>query len=334
MTPSRKLFSLLVVTVIAVSTLSLIPGNSTAQDGPVIVTTDKDVYAVGDTVHITVTVVGPIHASFSSTCQCYFVVEDLSGNVVYDLRHHVGWFQILTSLHLGPGATKDFNFTWNQKDDVGNQVPANAGYVIWGYVAGWNPMDEPVAEGYGLVSIGEQVVFALALAEGWNLVSVPLIAHGYNANTLGLTPGDMVVGWNSSTQSYDRLYVVGLSPDSANFPIELSTGYWVYSGTDKILSLSGSAPAGRQCREIDVPATGGWVIIGLNTLNSTWRASMIPDMYSGGDIIPITTVVGFDPITGQYRAYFRGFPITDFTLVPGNGYWCWCTASGTLCYDS
>src|SRR4030065_1875432 len=201
LTPSRKLFSLLVVTVIAVSTLSLIPGNSTAQDGPVIVTTDKDVYAVGDTVHITVTVVGPIHASFSSTCQCYFVVEDLSGNVVYDLRHHVGWFQTLTSLHLGPGATKDFNFTWNQKDDVGNQVPANAGYVIWGYVAGWNPMDEPVAEGAGLVSIGEQGVFALAPAEGWNLVSVPLIAHGYSANTLGLTPGDMVVGWNSSTQS-------------------------------------------------------------------------------------------------------------------------------------
>lgn len=144
MAASTKIYSIASVLAIAFSSLALVAGNSSAQDdNPVQVTTDKDVYAPGETVRINVTVVGPLFASFSSTCQCFFVIKDPLGNVVYDLRYHYYWQQIPTSLSAPP--PKSYLFTWDQSDDAGNRFAAQGSYDVWGYVAGYDPMDPPVA---------------------------------------------------------------------------------------------------------------------------------------------------------------------------------------------
>jgi hypothetical protein len=172
--------------------------------------------------------------------------------------------------------------------------------------------------------------FDLVLAKGWNLVTVPLVGYGYKASTLGLLNGDVVSGWNSSTLAYDKNYIVGSSPARNDFLIAESTGYWIYANAVETLSLLGSVPTTPQTRTITVPAvTGGWVIVGFNSLNTTRHASNIPAMYSGG---VINTVAGYNTTSGLYNVY-TGIPRTDFWLVPGQAYWCWCTASGVLTYN-
>ncbi|MEM4277456.1 MAG: hypothetical protein QXQ13_08265, partial [Thermoplasmata archaeon] len=66
---------------------------------------------------------------------------------------------------------------------------------------------------------------------------------------------------------------------------------------------------------------------GFNSLNTTWKASDLPGMYTDG---AISTVAAYR--NGKYVQYVKGVPATDFTLVPGEGYWALCTQSGTLTY--
>lgn len=181
---------------------------------------------------------------------------------------------------------------------------------------------------YSLVAPPAQ--FDLVLAEGWNLVSIPLVDHAYWANTLGLLTGDVVSGWNSSSATYDKNFIVNMSPPRNDFAIEESTGYWVYTGVEEILHLSGSIPTATQTRDITVPSGGGWVIVGFAGLNTTRHASDVPGMYSGG---VVSTVAGYNTTTGTYDVYITSIPRTDFLLVLGQAYWCYCSASGTMTYD-
>ncbi|RDE13890.1 MAG: hypothetical protein C4K47_05325 [Candidatus Thorarchaeota archaeon] len=174
--------------------------------------------------------------------------------------------------------------------------------------------------------------FYLNLSEGWNLVAVPVVASGHRASTLGLDTGDVVCGWNSATGAY-RMYIVGISPSVMDFSIVPSTGYWIYvqSGTET-LTLEGVLPSTPQTRTVAVPAGGGWALIGFNSLDTAKHASDIPAMYSvaGG----VKMVVSWDSATKAYRSWISTIPtMNNFLLVPGQGYWIYCSASGVLTYN-
>lgn len=169
----------------------------------------------------------------------------------------------------------------------------------------------------------------LPLVAGWNFVTIPQF-NSYKASTLGLQVSDVVAGWNPATQVYDKNFIVGISPPPLDFTIEPSTGYWVYAGTAETLHLLGSVPTVDQSRTITVPAGGGWAIIGFNSLKTTWHASNIPAMCSGGGTI--STVADYDPVSMTYKTYIAGVPPTDYLLVPGHAYWAYCTGSLTLTY--
>ncbi|MEM4276714.1 MAG: hypothetical protein QXQ13_04415 [Thermoplasmata archaeon] len=170
--------------------------------------------------------------------------------------------------------------------------------------------------------------FVLQLKAGWNLVTVPPVGYGYKASTLGLNTGDTVARWDPATQKYDKTYIVNVTPPSlTDFDILPSTGYWIYVAKDTTLVLKGTIPTTQQSRTITVPSGGGWAIIGFNSLNTTWKASYIPGWYTDG---AISTVAAYR--NGKYVQYVKGVPATDFTLVPGEGYWVFCQKSGTLTY--
>ncbi|MEM2892380.1 MAG: PKD domain-containing protein [Thermoplasmata archaeon] len=172
--------------------------------------------------------------------------------------------------------------------------------------------------------------FSLALKPGWNLVSVPLLNYGYKASTLGLSTGDMIARWDSATQRYDKTHVVNVTPPAlTDFDIMPGTGYWVYVAKDTSLLLKGAIPTGRQSHDITVPSGGGWAIVGFNTLSSAYHASDVPSMYTNGGI---STVVAYR--NGKYVQYIKGMPVTDFSILPGEGYWVYCQWSGTLSYLS
>jgi PKD repeat protein len=169
--------------------------------------------------------------------------------------------------------------------------------------------------------------FVLHLISGWNFVTIPPILNGYRASNIGLLTGDSVCDFNPTMKRY-RSYVVG-GPPPTDFVIAGSTGYWIHTSSAETLYLYGTIPTTPQSRTIILPPSGGWFIVGFNSLNTTMKASNIPAMYSGGSIVAVTgyTVPGYHPCT-----YVWGLPPSDFALVPGRAYWCYATASGTLSY--
>jgi ABC-type transport system substrate-binding protein len=170
----------------------------------------------------------------------------------------------------------------------------------------------------------------LILTKGWNFVTIPPLGYGYKASTLGLNKSDVVCGWNPATGTYDKNYIVGVSPPPLDFTLAPSMGYWVYASLNETIYLYGTVPTTTQTRTVNFLHGSGWVIIGFNSLNTTRKASNIPPMYSGGSI---TTIASFDNVNKTYKSYIVGGPPpTNFPLVPGQAYWCYCTANGTLTY--
>jgi len=180
-----------------------------------------------------------------------------------------------------------------------------------------------------------QPTFDVALVPGWNIVSAPTVGFSYKASSLlGLETGDIVVGWNSTRQSYDQVYVIGVSYPFKDFKIAEGTGYWIYSygSGSKTLYLEGSDPNGTQTRSVTVPAAGGWFMFGLASLRTTYKASDVPTWYTGGNVL---VVAAFQPPYGPYIVWTPiSAPFKDFFLVPGQAYWVFVSASGTLSYTA
>jgi ABC-type transport system substrate-binding protein/PKD repeat protein len=172
-------------------------------------------------------------------------------------------------------------------------------------------------------------VFDLQLAAGWNSVSVPYVGYGYKASTLGLMVGDVVSGYNPATKAYDKNFIVGVSPLPLDFAIAPGVGYWIHAATGETLHLRGMIPSTQQTISVNVPTSGGWFILALNSLKTTFKASNVPGMCVGGSI---STVAAFNSTTGVYKTYITGVPPTDYALMPGQAYWCYVAAgtSGTI----
>jgi hypothetical protein len=170
----------------------------------------------------------------------------------------------------------------------------------------------------------------VVLVPGWNLVSVPRLGAAYKAGSLGLATNDVVVGYGSATQSYNRSFTVGVSPPFKNFWLLPSEGYWIFSVAGETLYMKGTVPAGTQTMSVTVPSGGGWFLFGLASLKTTFKASNTPAMYVGG---AVGVVAAYDPVTKTYKTWTPGSPpFKDFALMPGSAYWIYVSASGTISY--
>jgi hypothetical protein len=176
-----------------------------------------------------------------------------------------------------------------------------------------------------------QAEFVLSLSTGWNFVTVPRMGWGYSADTLpGLMTGDLIAGWNYVTQKYDKLFIKGITPPSADFPIDPSTGYWIQVGGPRTLHLYGAVPTTSQIRQIDgLPVAGGWVGFACNSVSTTRLASEIASSYSA----TVVLVAWFNPATQKYMSYIVGVPPSDFVVPAGQAVWVQCTVDGTFTYD-
>jgi ABC-type transport system substrate-binding protein len=170
--------------------------------------------------------------------------------------------------------------------------------------------------------------FEMNLITGWNLVTVPLVDHSYRASTLGLSVGDVVAGYNPSTKSYDKMYYVGISPSIYDFDIEPCLGYWVSVASSKTLTLSGYQASGMVYTFVNVPAGGGWAILGVPSLDTGLMASDVAAMYEGD----ISAVAAFNAVTKTYQTYYPAIPPTDFVVAPGSGMWLMCLTGEWFTY--
>jgi hypothetical protein len=198
--------------------------------------------------------------------------------------------------------------------------------VIGAYSYNNGEDDEGRAYVYSGFSSQQPVEFTINLVAGWNLVSVPLVSHGYKASTLGLPAGSQAISWDPPFEIY-KTHIVGLPLN--DFDILPSTGYWIYVSTAKTLTLSGMAPTAEQSKAIMVPAGGGWVLVGMCSMNTGWKAADLASMFTGSSL---TTVVMWNAAAQSYTTYIVGLPLNNFSLVPGQGYWIYVSGSGTLTY--
>jgi fibrillarin-like rRNA methylase len=183
---------------------------------------------------------------------------------------------------------------------------------------------------YGYGEAPPVITFDLVLVLGWNFVSIPLVDHGYKASTLGLVSGEVLAAFDPATGTY-KTWTPG-SPAFKDFHLISGVGYWIYCGSARTIVLEGYAPSGTQTTSIIVPAGGGWATFGLVSLRTTYKASDMPSWYTGGDL---SVVAAYDPATQTYKTWTPGSPaFKDFSLLPGMGYWIYCSASGTLSYEA
>ena len=166
--------------------------------------------------------------------------------------------------------------------------------------------------------------FMMHLFAGWNLVNIPL-SGDLMASTLGLLPGDEIVRWNSSTQSYDKIYIVGVSPPSQDFPLTANSPYWIFSGTTEDLVIYGSEPP-VSSRWIQVSPGGGWAFIGLSSWHTPGlRAHDVAAMF---DPPTVMMVVRWNAPGRYYQTFIAAIPgLNDFALTIGEGYWVYLSGS-------
>lgn len=186
----------------------------------------------------------------------------------------------------------------------------------------------------GDLSTTVHAYYNLSLSTGWNLVSIPLVDHGYNASTLPLNKLDLVCGWNATKQGYDS-YIVGVTPPTYDFVIEEGTSYWINTQTAKTLQLRGRIPETPQYRAIVIPNPPGpepvpppknWAFIGFAFSDWTGkRASDIPSYFDG----TVDMILRWSKLSQTWKSYVIGVPPSDFPLLPGEGYIIRCS-SGTL----
>ena len=103
-----------------------------------VLSTSSASYAAGQPVPITFTMTNissaPVTLSFPTTCQAFFLVEDVFGAVVYHHGIHLNCFFILTQRTWQPNQSAIYSFSWDQRDDAGQPVPAGASYRIRGFL--------------------------------------------------------------------------------------------------------------------------------------------------------------------------------------------------------
>jgi ABC-type oligopeptide transport system substrate-binding subunit/PKD repeat protein len=250
------------------------------------------------------------------------------------LSNKQGWAGNTTSFtgsatDADPGETATLRYTWNFGDGSALRVAKSPTHVyakagIYTFTLYVN--DLTGIAGHNVSSSKTiSVAFNLALKQGWNLVTVPLVGNGYMASTIpGLVTGDVVASWNSATKDYDHTYIKDLLPD--DFAIEPNAGYWIWVAAAKTIHLYGSLPTDMQIRTIDLSGAG-WIMLGFESLNATRHAGDIVGMYMGSGAI--TMISAYDAVSG-YTDYIAVIDTVNFTLVPGQAYWCWFAASGQV----
>lgn len=154
---------------------------------------------------------------------------------------------------------------------------------------------------------------------GWNLITIPVIhSPMYKASTIGCLPASTINRWNDSRQVYDKVYIVGISPPSADFTLNASISYFVSTPANHTLVVNGTIPTVTQHQSHTVKTIGSSnnIWIGYLGNNTTRKASQI--IYDC-DYANCSMIVKFVASSQTWKSYMKGLPPSDFAVLPGEG---------------
>ena len=309
--------------------LSSIESASAGLSSHLIVTTDKSIYLPGEPVNITATFPYGYTGTFPTSLTMYYMIIDSDGKVIYDMKKHVIVLMVITTWSVGPGYSR--SFIWNQCDD--NKTPV--GYPKWlqavVVVPAWYAPISAIAK----FEINPMpTTFDLAVAPGWNQLSLPPLNDSWTAGGIGLAAGSIVIEWDEPTQSYGKAYIVGVTPETLDFRLIRGSAYLILTQESQILTLYGCSPEifDEYSIDLNVPIKGGWACVGFNSLGPGVNASSVDDLVIGAKTI---MVCKWNRITGMYDIYLPGITPSgyDFVIGPGDGCWLRIDGPATLTYS-
>ncbi len=173
--------------------------------------------------------------------------------------------------------------------------------------------------------------YVIHLEQGWNLISIPFV--GVVANNLpGLDKGDLIARWSSANQSFDKIFIKGVSMPYNDLVMNPWEGYWCFAAAPRTINITYGVvadPGVEVVRNVSVPIPGGWFFAGF-AFNGSLRASDIPRAFAGGEIL---AVASFDPVAKKYETWLSAAPsLNNFAVVQRMGYLCYAKGSGVLSF--
>ncbi len=205
-------------------------------------------------------------------------------------------FLLLITLIASAASGQSSRISWS---GIASGAGASSGSSLSLRSAAGQPLAGTTSGFFSNPAVGGSSGLFVAIASGWNLVSVPLIVNNYTKTVLFPTA-------TSNAFAYQGSYIA--QPVLANGP-----GYWL-----RFASAQNSLFSGTAISRDSIPVAAGWNLIGSisNPIATSSIATLPPGI-----------------IASSYFAYQRGYSYTQ-TIEPGRGYWVKTRQAGNLVLSS
>jgi len=158
--------------------------------------------------------------------------------------------------------------------------------------------------------VPEPEMLTFNLYEGFNLITIPTLEE-YTAKTLGnIIEGCVaVIRFNTIDMSWST-FLVGISPDSRDFPIEPGVGYFVVVNQDTTFEIPKNP-----IDSVSVNIHQGWNYIGWFSDEPVLASEL------GDSLYECSAISIFDAEIGQYKTFMPGISPSsmDFEIEQGMG---------------
>ncbi len=162
------------------------------------------------------------------------------------------------------------------------------------------------------VNNSEEAQQILNLAQGWNLISIPLVKSSLTAKFLVNDKIRHISTYDSKAGEY-RTYITGFSSDEEDFEIKAGQGLYVYAdGSTSIVFERNKV----ERENVNISLFKGWNLIGIPSA-ADCSASKFIEILAG----KAKYIVRFDAANSTHETYIANFSKEDFAMEPGFGYW-------------
>jgi hypothetical protein len=160
-------------------------------------------------------------------------------------------------------------------------------------------------------------VVSIKLAEGWNLISLPVLQSDLNVQSVfSSIEGryDAIYSYDSQDADY-KAYMPGDSSNTLK-NVEAGRGYWIYMNSPADLTLQGNVST------LPVELVEGWNLTGLNSITTLSITDALKSVEGS-----ISSLYAYRTALGRYLSFVP--PDTDEIkeMIPGEGYWIYATSA-------
>ncbi|MFC1713640.1 Ig-like domain-containing protein [Candidatus Poribacteria bacterium] len=155
--------------------------------------------------------------------------------------------------------------------------------------------------------------YSVQLADGWNLISVPVEAFDTSiGSVVSLIDGDCIAFWGYDVSTSEWLRYDLSEPDFLNDldEVHVGSGYWALMDGPGTLNIPGNISGSL------ISLQAGWNLVGCNSLTPLDMANATNSIECEFEVWTINET------TGNWLGYAPGDPFNDLDVIePGRGYW-------------